>query len=54
MFTGLFGGVMSSISYAIITDLYVVNQRGRVMGFIQMGFGVSQIVGIPLGLFLTN
>lgn len=54
VFTGLFGGVMSSISYAIITDLYVVNQRGRVMGFIQMGFGVSQIVGIPLGLFLTN
>lgn len=54
VFTGLFGGVMSSISYAIITDMYVVNQRGRVMGFIQMGFGVSQIVGIPLGLFLTN
>jgi len=54
VFTGLFGGVMSSISYAIITDLYVINQRGRVMGFIQMGFGVSQIVGIPLGLFLTN
>lgn len=54
IFTGLFGGVMSSVSYAIITDLFEVKKRGRVMGFIQMGFGVSQIVGIPLGLFLTN
>lgn len=52
--TGLFGGVMSSISYAIITDLFAVNQRGRVMGFVQMAFGVSQIVGIPLGLYLTS
>ncbi len=52
--TGLFGGVMSSISYAIITDLFEVKQRGRVMGFIQMAFGVSQIVGIPLGLYLTG
>jgi predicted MFS family arabinose efflux permease len=52
--TGLFGGVISSISYAIITDLFAVNQRGRVMGFVQMAFGVSQIVGIPLGLYLTS
>ena len=52
--TGLFGGVISSISYAIITDLFAVNQRGRVMGFVQMAFGISQIVGIPLGLYLTQ
>jgi predicted MFS family arabinose efflux permease len=52
--TGLFGGVISSISYAIITDLFAINQRGRVMGFVQMAFGISQIVGIPLGLYLTQ
>jgi predicted MFS family arabinose efflux permease len=39
--TGLFGGVISSISMAIITDLFSLQQRGRVMGFIQMGFGGS-------------
>lgn len=54
IFTGLFGGVMSSISFAIITDIFEVDKRGRIMGFIQMAFGVSQIVGIPLGLMLTN
>ncbi|XOV93976.1 MAG: MFS transporter [Bacteroidota bacterium] len=52
--TGLFGGVMSSISYAIITDLFSLERRGRVMGFVQMAFSVSQVMGIPLGLFLAN
>lgn len=52
--TGLFGGVISSISMAIIADLFALQQRGRVMGFVQMGFGASQILGIPISLFLAN
>lgn len=52
--TGLFGGVIGSISMAIIADLFEIQQRGRVMGFIQMGFGASQILGIPIGLYLAN
>jgi len=51
--TGIFGGVMGSISMAIITDLFEQSKRGRIMGFVQMSFGVSQILGIPLGLWLT-
>ncbi len=52
--TGLFGGVIGSISMAIITDLFALNQRGRVMGFIQMGFGGSQVLGVPIGLYFAN
>lgn len=52
--TGLFGGVIGSISMAIITDLFTLNQRGRVMGFIQMGFGASQVLGVPVSLYLAN
>ena len=52
--TGLFGGVIFSISLAIVTDLFAIEQRGRVMGFIQMGFGASQVLGIPIGLYLAN
>src|SRR5277367_6040044 len=48
--TGLFGGVIGSISMAIITDLFDIHHRGRVMGFIQMGFGSSQVLGIPISL----
>lgn len=52
--TGLFGGVIGSISMAIITDLFTLQQRGRVMGFVQMGFGASQVLGVPISLYLAN
>jgi predicted MFS family arabinose efflux permease len=52
--TGLFGGVISSVSFAIITDLFRMEHRGRVMGFVQMAFSSSQVLGIPVGLFLAN
>lgn len=52
--TGLFGGVMSSISFAIITDIFALHMRGRVMGFVQMAFAASQVMGIPIGLYLAN
>jgi len=52
--TGLFGGVIGSVSMAIITDLFALQQRGRVLGFVQMGFGASQVLGVPIGLFLAN
>lgn len=51
--TGIFGGVISSISFAIIGDLFDFNQRGRVMGFVQMGFGISQALGIPISLAIA-
>ncbi|MBP1221727.1 MFS transporter [Flavobacterium sp. 1355] len=54
IFTGLFGGVIGSVSLAIVTDLFVIKQRGRVMGFIQMAYATSQILGIPLGLYFAN
>lgn len=53
-FTGFFGGVIASVSFTIVTDLFAMDQRGRVMGFMQMGFAVSQILGIPIGLHLAN
>ena len=52
--TGLFGGVIGSISMAIIADLFATNQRGRVMGFVQMAFAASQVLGIPIGLYIAN
>ncbi len=52
--TGLFGGVISSISFAIVTDLFRIEVRGRVMGFVQMAFATSQVMGIPIGLYLAN
>lgn len=52
--TGLFGGVIGSIVLAIATDLFPLQMRGRVMGLIQTAFAASQILGIPIGLYLSN
>lgn len=52
--TGLFGGVIGAVSMAIITDLFALNQRGRVMGIVQTGFAASQVLGIPAGLFFAS
>ena len=52
--TGLFGGVIGSISMAILADLFPLHQRGRAMGYMQMGFGASQVLGIPISLYIAN
>jgi predicted MFS family arabinose efflux permease len=52
--TGLFGGVIGSISMAIVADLFPLEQRGRAVGFMQMAFGASQVLGIPISLYVAN
>ncbi|MBK8501073.1 MAG: MFS transporter [Saprospiraceae bacterium] len=52
--TGLFGGVIGSVSFAIITDLFPFEIRGKVMGYVQMAFASSQVLGIPLSLYLAH
>jgi predicted MFS family arabinose efflux permease len=54
VFTGIFGGVIGSIVLAIATDLFEISLRGRVMGLIQTAFAASQVLGLPMGLFLSN
>ncbi len=52
--TGLFGGVVGSVVMAIITDLFALELRGWVMGFVQTAFAASQILGLPAGIFFAN
>jgi predicted MFS family arabinose efflux permease len=54
MVTGLFAGVVGSVSFAIITDLFPLEMRGRVMGLIQTAFAASSVLGIPLALLLST
>jgi predicted MFS family arabinose efflux permease len=54
MITGLFAGVVGSVSLAIVTDLFPLDMRGRVMGFIQTAFAASTVLGIPLALLIST
>jgi predicted MFS family arabinose efflux permease len=39
---------------AIVADLFPLEVRGRVMGYVQTAFAAAQVLGIPLGLLLAN
>lgn len=52
--TGTFGGVVGAICFAIVTDFFETNQRGRVMGILQMASAGTQILGLPLALYLAS
>ncbi|MES1209189.1 MAG: MFS transporter [Pseudomonadota bacterium] len=52
--TGIFGGVIGSVVMAIVADLFPLEMRGRVMGTIQTAFAASQVMGLPVGVFLSN
>lgn len=54
MVTGLFGGVINGVAFAIIADLFPFEIRGRVMGVVMTAFAVSQVLGLPFGIFLAN
>ncbi|MHA4812360.1 MFS transporter [Flavitalea flava] len=54
MITGVFGGVLFATNMAIISDLFSLETRGRVMGYVQMSFSVAQVAGLPIGLVLAN
>jgi predicted MFS family arabinose efflux permease len=54
MITGLFAGVVGSVSFAIITDLFPLEMRGRVMGIVQTAFSASTVLGLPLALVLST
>ena len=49
--TGVFGGVVASITMAIIADLFPLAVRGRVMGTVQTAFAASQVLGLPFALY---
>ena len=50
----MIAGVVGSTVFAITTDLFPYHLRGRVMGIVQTAFASSSVVGVPLGLYLSN
>lgn len=52
--TGTFAGVLGSTVLAITTDIFPYSIRGRVMGVLQTAFAGSQVLGLPIGLYLAT
>lgn len=51
---GVFGGLAAVTIMAVIGDLFPPEKRGRATGAITSAFAVASIVGVPVGLVLTD
>lgn len=54
IFTGMFGGVLSSLVFAIVSDFIPVEHRGKAMGIVSTAFAMASIFGVPLGITLAT
>jgi predicted MFS family arabinose efflux permease len=51
---GAFGGVLNAIIQSFIGDAIAPERRGRATGTVAMGFSLSAVAGVPIGLLLAN
>jgi MFS transporter, DHA1 family, inner membrane transport protein len=54
IFAGAFGGVLNAIVYTIVTDLIPEERRGKAMGIIMSSFSIASVIGIPIGLSISD
>lgn len=54
IFTGLFGGIAGSVILSIVGDIIPFEKRARGMGILMSGFALASVVGVPLGIFLSE
>jgi MFS transporter, DHA1 family, inner membrane transport protein len=51
---GAFGGTLTSVVYAMVTDLIPYNRRGKAVSTLMSSFSIASIVGVPLGLWIAE
>ena len=52
--TGAFGGVLTSIIYAMVGDLIPYERRAAAIGKILLAFSFTSLLGVPVGMYLAN
>src|SRR2546423_5112806 len=51
---GLFGGVLFASVFAVLADIFPIEQRARMQGIFGAVFGLSSVIGPTLGGWLTD
>lgn len=52
--TGVFGGILNILVFALVTDLVPFERRGNAMGVVMASFSVASVIGIPIGLAISD
>jgi DHA1 family inner membrane transport protein len=51
---GGFGGTLTAVVLAMVTDLIPFQRRGRAMGAVMSAFSVASVLGVPIGLVIAE
>ena len=51
---GMGGGVLLSLAFVIVGDMFAPAERGKIQGVVAAVFGLSSVIGPTLGGFLTD
>jgi predicted MFS family arabinose efflux permease len=54
IFTGAFGGMLTSLVMTILGDAIPVKRLGRATSYVIAANGIASIVGVPVGLYLAH
>ena len=54
IFTGIWGGFLKSLVYAMVTDVIPLERRGKAMGIIMSSFSLCSVLGVPVGLAIAD
>ncbi len=52
--TGIFGGVVGSMTMTIVTDLFHERRRGFAISIVGASFPLASIFGVPIGLWIAD
>lgn len=52
--TGMFGGMLNGLIFAVISDLVPFERRGRAMGIVMSSFSIASVIGVPIGLAISD
>ncbi len=51
---GSFGGVLGAQVMTTVSDTFAYERRGQAMGVVMAAFSIASVIGIPVGIQLTN
>lgn len=52
--TGIFGGVLTAVTFSIIGDIIPYERRGAATGALMAAFSVASVIGVPSGLYFAT
>ncbi len=53
LLTGIFGGIASSVTLSMVTDLVAPERRGQAVGILMTGFALASVMGVPGGIWMA-